>query len=148
MTRFSIRRQVEFNHCDPAGIVFYPRYFEMISALLERFFADGLGHDWPALGRDGLATPMGTIEARFIAPSRVGDWLTLSLSIARLGGSSVTFEILCEGEDGPRFTARATSICADLSAGRASAWPDALRAAFAPYLNTSPQASTQKAISS
>jgi 4-hydroxybenzoyl-CoA thioesterase len=20
---------IEFNHCDPAGIVFYPRYFEM-----------------------------------------------------------------------------------------------------------------------
>ena len=31
---FTIRRQVEFNHCDPAGIVFYPRYFEMISAVV------------------------------------------------------------------------------------------------------------------
>lgn len=32
--------QIEFNHCDPAGIVFYPRYFEMVNSVIENFFAD------------------------------------------------------------------------------------------------------------
>ena len=27
---------IEFNHCDPAGIVFYPRYFEMWGCLMAR----------------------------------------------------------------------------------------------------------------
>ena len=31
---------IEFNHCDPAGIVFYPRYFEMTNSVVENFFAD------------------------------------------------------------------------------------------------------------
>ena len=27
--------QIEFNHCDPAGIVFYPRFFEMYRAAIK-----------------------------------------------------------------------------------------------------------------
>src|SRR5260370_493059 len=30
--------QVLFRHCDPAGIVFYPRYFEMVNDLVEEWF--------------------------------------------------------------------------------------------------------------
>ncbi|MCO5127369.1 MAG: hypothetical protein M9957_08845 [Rhodobacteraceae bacterium] len=30
--------RVGFNHCDPAGIVFYPRYFEMANTVCESFF--------------------------------------------------------------------------------------------------------------
>ena len=37
---FTTTRKVRFEHCDPAGIVFYPRYFAMFDAstalLLER----------------------------------------------------------------------------------------------------------------
>ncbi|CPO21707.1 4-hydroxybenzoyl CoA thioesterase [Bordetella pertussis] len=29
--------EVRFRHCDPAGIVFYPRYFEMINDFVEEW---------------------------------------------------------------------------------------------------------------
>ena len=29
--------QIEFNHCDPAGIVFFPRYYQMVSSVCENF---------------------------------------------------------------------------------------------------------------
>ncbi len=32
--------QIEFNHCDPAGIVFFPRYYEMVSSVCENFYKD------------------------------------------------------------------------------------------------------------
>ena len=35
--------QIEFNHCDPAGIVFYPRYFEMVNSVCENFFREVAG---------------------------------------------------------------------------------------------------------
>ena len=38
--------QIEFNHCDPAGIVFYPRYFEMTNSVVENFFADVVGRSF------------------------------------------------------------------------------------------------------
>ena len=32
--------KVRFQHCDPAGIVFYPRYFEMVNAVVEDWFEE------------------------------------------------------------------------------------------------------------
>ena len=39
MAQFATEILVRFQHCDPAGIVFYPRYFEMISQSVEEWFA-------------------------------------------------------------------------------------------------------------
>lgn len=35
---FTFTQKVLFKHCDPAGIVFYPRYFEIINDCIEAFF--------------------------------------------------------------------------------------------------------------
>ena len=32
---FVFPQKVRFQHCDPAGIVFYPRYFEMLNTTIE-----------------------------------------------------------------------------------------------------------------
>ena len=42
---FEMTQKILFKHCDPAGIVFFPRYFEMINDCVEEFFAEML--DWP-----------------------------------------------------------------------------------------------------
>lgn len=133
---FTIRRQVEFNHCDPAGIVFYPRYFEMISALLERFFADGIGVSWKQMGTldGGMATPMGEIQIRFSAPSRLEDWLDLTLQVKSIGGASATFGVTCDCESEPRFAGEFTIIYASLDAGKATRWPDGMRSTMLRYL--------------
>ncbi|QPM90907.1 acyl-CoA thioesterase [Pseudooceanicola algae] len=136
---FSIRRQVEFNHCDPAGIVFYPRYFEMISALIERFFADAVGVSWKAMAAtEGTGTPMGDIHIRFEAPSRLEDLLDLSLSVAAIGGASARFALRCTCAGELRFTGEATVIYASLDSGsgaRAARWPDPVRQSMSRYLD-------------
>ena len=35
--RFTMPQKVQFKHCDPAGIVFYPRYFELLNDTLLGF---------------------------------------------------------------------------------------------------------------
>jgi 4-hydroxybenzoyl-CoA thioesterase len=133
---FTIRRQVEFNHCDPAGIVFFPRYFEMISALEERFFADALGQSWIEMGtlEGGMGTPLGQIETRFHAPSHLGDWLDLSLGVTRIGSASATFAITCRCDGELRFSCEATVIHAHAAKGRSAPWPDSLRQRMTRYL--------------
>ncbi|MFC0202162.1 acyl-CoA thioesterase [Paracoccus rhizosphaerae] len=130
---FILRRQVEFNHCDPAGIVFYPRYFEMISAVTERFFADGVGVSWAEMQQTGFGTPMGHIDTRFLAPSRLGDWLSFALEVREIGRSSVTVAIAgtCEAE--ARFDCTATMIHAHPSDAASAPWPDTLRRAMTRY---------------
>ncbi|MBU9698933.1 hypothetical protein GU927_013865 [Rhodobacteraceae bacterium HSP-20] len=41
---------MEFNRCDPAGIVFYPRYFEMMNSVIENFFREALDYSFVRLG--------------------------------------------------------------------------------------------------
>ena len=133
---FTLRRQVEFNHCDPAGMVFYPRYFEMISATIERFLGDAIDYGWAGLGReaDKPGTPMGQIEVRFHDASLLGDWLDFSLGVTRIGRASASFEILCTGDGRPRFTCQATIVHAETGGGRSIPWPDDVRDRMGAYL--------------
>ncbi|MFC3612634.1 acyl-CoA thioesterase [Lutimaribacter marinistellae] len=132
---FTLRRQVEFNHCDPAGIVFYPRYFEMISATVERFLADEIDLAWADMDfRSGAGTPLGEIEARFHAPSRLGDKLELSLQVERIGRSSFTARITCACVGEARFTCRATMIHTNIDAGGSQPWPAEARARMTRFL--------------
>jgi 4-hydroxybenzoyl-CoA thioesterase len=132
---FTLKRQVEFNHCDPAGIVFYPRYFEMISATTERFFADAVDLSWAnALGRGGYGTPLGNIDVRFHAPSHLEDWLTFSLSLKKIGESSARFLIECHCGTKPRFTCNATLVYVNLTSGASTPWPAAARATMLRFI--------------
>src|SRR5690606_257546 len=80
---------VEFNHCDPAGIVFFPRYFEMVNSVVENFFAEVLDLPFAEIVTSGNGVPTARIETDFSAPSRLGERLTFVLSVERLGRASL-----------------------------------------------------------
>ena len=118
---FDYPQKVLFKHCDPAGIVFYPRYFEMINDCVEAFFADAL--DWPfeeLLKEAGV--PTAEITTKFSAPSRHGDRLVLTLNITRLGRTSLGYSITASCQNEQRFTTQATLVYVSLK-GRATPWP-------------------------
>ena len=97
---FTHRHKVGFADVDPAGIVFYPRYFEMINATIENWFRSvGYGFDQMIL-QDGYAVPTATIQVDFKTPSRLDDLVELELQLVRLGRSSIGLQIniQCEGE--------------------------------------------------
>jgi 4-hydroxybenzoyl-CoA thioesterase len=127
--------QIEFNHCDPAGIVFYPRYFEMVNSVIENFFADVVGRSFAAMhnGADN-GVPTVAMEATFQRPSRLGDKVRFTLKVEKVGGSSVTLRIEGLGTDGPRMQARMT--LAWISGMKAAPWPTAMRAALERYRET------------
>lgn len=119
---------VEFNHCDPAGIVFYPRYFEMTNSVVENFFGERVGRSYARITmQDGNGVPTAHIDARFRAPSRLGDRLDFTLDVARVGNSSVVFDIAAHGAGQLRMEARFTLVWIDQK-GHATPWPDDVRA--------------------
>jgi 4-hydroxybenzoyl-CoA thioesterase len=124
---------VEFNHCDPAGIVFYPRYFEMTNSVVENFFREVAGHSFAAMMQAREGVPTARIETEFHAPSRLGDVLDWRLSVAKLGGSSVTFalEAWCDGAR--RVSVRLVLVQVG-GEGRPKPWTDAMRARIETYL--------------
>jgi 4-hydroxybenzoyl-CoA thioesterase len=126
---FVFPQRVRFQHCDPAGIVFFPRYFEMVNATVEEWFATRLGlpfHEMHGPARGGV--PTASISAVFTAPSRLGDLLDWALAPVRLGRSSCELELsaTCDGKPRARFSQ--TLVWIDMDSGRPRSWPEALRA--------------------
>lgn len=131
------RIQVEFNHCDPAGIVFYPRYFEMTNSVVENFFAEVVGRSFAAMHR-GAANGVPTVhlEADFLAPSRLGDLLDFTLAVEAVGRTSLKIRIEAQGDGDLRLRARLTLVWIDTM--RAAPWPDEMRARLAACQETAP----------
>lgn len=122
---YEMTQKVLFKHCDPAGIVFYPRIYEMINDAIEGFFETAL--DWPFedIHKD-MAVPTASAQTEFHAPSRHGDILTLTVQVTRAGRTSLGLETkaICNGQD--RFTAMQTLVLVD-AAGRPCPWPEPIK---------------------
>jgi 4-hydroxybenzoyl-CoA thioesterase len=127
--RFEEEVLVRWAHTDPAGIVFYPRYFEMINALVEDWFAGPLDCDFEMLhGELGTGVPTLSIECEFTRPSRLGDRLVFELGIERMGKSSFTLDVVAADRDGEqRVKAKLTLACIDLETGRTRPIPEEIR---------------------
>ncbi|MGB8812562.1 MAG: acyl-CoA thioesterase [Paracoccaceae bacterium] len=127
---------IEFNHCDPAGIVFYPRYFEMINSVIENFFADVLDASFADIHmQGGHGVPTVRIEANFKRPSRLGEKVMFSLNIKLIGRTSVTVLITAGDTQSPRLTADMTLVWMNLHAG-AEQWPDGIRSRMTAFMET------------
>lgn len=132
---FVTRTQVRFAHVDAAGIVFYPRYFEMVNAAVEDFFAQVVGVDFARLHLErGLGVPTVKLESEFRLPSRLGDDLDFAIDVESLGTTSATlnFAVRCGGE--MRVQVRSVLVCMELATGRPQPWPADIRAMLAPAL--------------
>jgi len=131
---FSTTQKVLFRHCDPAGIVFYPRYFEMINDSVESFFAEAIGLPFEVMHRTH-GVPTVKIAAEFSAVSRHGDMLTITVTPRRLGRSSVDLAVTatCAGET--RFHADATLVFVS-TAMVSDPWPDDVRARLSRQLES------------
>ena len=128
---FQREQLVRFGHCDPAGIVFYPRYFEMLNELIEDWFAQCLGLPFDVLiGQRQVGMPTAQLDTRFLRVSRHGDRLVQRIRIARLGGGSMTLRIAFDREDGTRVEFTQMPVCTSLLTHKPQAFPADLRAAL------------------
>lgn len=125
--------RVEMNHCDPAGIVFYPRYIEMASAVTESFFHEILDSSYAAMMAEGRGIPTAALQASYLRPSRLGEMLDWRLWPERLGRSSLALRIEAHGAGEHRFTLEKTVVFAGFPGGP-EPWPDPLRQRLAALL--------------
>lgn len=136
---FTIGRQIRFHHCDPAGIIFYPQFFYLLHEAKEDFLAH-IGFPQHEMIRSGFGTPIVDIKTSFLGMCRYGDDITISLTISKIGNSSLgmDYEIHSAGKPGDATGAlklRATSVLvySGLEDGKPLRIPDDLRAAMLPY---------------
>ena len=88
------RLTIEWGHCDPAGIVFNPRFFEFFDWSTALLFEAALGMAKPqwlaAYGCAGI--PLVETRASFHAPARFGDVVEIVSTLTAFGRSSFEVE--------------------------------------------------------
>ncbi len=84
---------IEWGDCDPAGIVFYPRYFAMFDASTMMLF-EAVGHKKLDLMAkyDFRGWPMVDTRARFMIPSKFGDDIVIETQVRAFRRSSFDIE--------------------------------------------------------
>ena len=92
---FTHRRtfRIEFGDCDPAGIVWYPRYFGFFDAATASLF-EAAGFPKRSLpARFGsIGFPMVDTRAKFILPSRYGEDIVVESRVSAFRRSSFDVE--------------------------------------------------------
>jgi 4-hydroxybenzoyl-CoA thioesterase len=86
--------RIEWGDCDPAGIIFYARYFDIFDVsttlLIER--ALGMSKRDYLKAYDFLGHPLVATRARFLAPTRFGDEVAIETAVVACGRSSFKIE--------------------------------------------------------
>ena len=86
--------RIEWCDCDPAGIIFYPRYFEIFDTSTTVLFERALGmrkiEYMRAYGCAGH--PLVDTRARFRAATRFGDEVAIETALVELSRSSFKIE--------------------------------------------------------
>jgi 4-hydroxybenzoyl-CoA thioesterase len=103
---FTKQEKIRFKHVDYAGIVFYPRFLEMLNDLVEDWFEEALERPFSKI-HETNGIPTVDLKVQFKKAARLGEVLTKKLWVINLGGASINCgfrfenhnnEIVLEGE--------------------------------------------------
>lgn len=131
---FRTERKIRFSHCDPAGIVYFVHFFDMVSGAVEDWFDGAIGFNFNEMHiQRRVGFPIVNTGCEFFKPCHLGDVLVLELSIAKLGRSSIEFSIRGRVGAEEKFLARHKVAMMSLDTLKSIAIPDDLRAKMAPY---------------
>ena len=114
---FRHHRTVRFGECDPAGVVYYPVFFNWFHEAMEAWFEMELQVPYAAaLKRFGF--PAAETSATFRKPISMGERIQVELSVERLGRSSVVLNLeVCDEKKEIRATGSVRCVCISVEEG-------------------------------
>lgn len=123
----SIRRRVQWIDTDAAGIWHHStvaRWAEEAEAELHRQVG--------IIDQTFGATPRVVVEFEFRSPLRFEDVVDVTITVAKLGRSSITYLIEVRKGENLAASGRMVAVFIDRESGLKRPWPDEIRRALAP----------------
>lgn len=128
--KYRTTRLVRFGDCDLAGMVYFPRYLDLLNGIVEDWWSE-LGFPWSDLiRRRQVGLPTVHLNVDFRAPSRLGDILSFDLQIGKLGRTSITLLHTISGGDGVRCAATQVVVAISMETRAPQPWPPDIRVAL------------------
>ena len=115
---FHHNRIVRFGECDPAGVTYYPEYFNWFHQAMEACFESNLGVSYATVIQD-VGFPAVHTSASFHNPLSVGEHITIVVSVKKMGRSSIhwKFEIV-NSQNVLCTVGEVKTVCIPVSKGR------------------------------
>ncbi len=129
-----VRRRVLWGDCDPAQVVYTPRFADYGASAVQWFWRAVLGAERPELVSEGLITPIKYMTFTFEHVLRPGDLFDMTIYLTAI--RSRTFDLLIDARasDGsPRFTANFTPILVSTQSYVSQPIPPSVREALEAY---------------
>ncbi|MEZ4387005.1 MAG: acyl-CoA thioesterase [Candidatus Krumholzibacteriia bacterium] len=82
---------IRLHHTDAAGLIFFPRLFDLVQEVLESAMAERGARIDQRLAGDGPIMPIAHCEADFRRPLRLGDEVTIEMHCEKVGVKSLSF---------------------------------------------------------
>ena len=133
MASFETMRVLRFGDCDPAGIAYFPRYFDLLNSVVEDWWG-AMGLPWKVLfGERRIGLPTVRFEVEFRAPARLGDELRFSLGVKRIGQKSLDLDHIIRRDTTVLWQASQVLVATSLETHRSIAWPEDIRTALVSF---------------
>ena len=126
-TDFTERLVIRLPHTDAAGVVFYPKVFEIEQELFERWLELGGFSLRDMLERRLAPTPIVHCEADYRLPVRAGDKLVAQLAGVEIGRSGYTLAWTFSLDGEAAMSARVKRVAIDPRAGESIDLPESFR---------------------
>lgn len=124
-----MRRRVLWGECDPAGVVYTPRFSDYVVAGCDFWFRHVLKHlNRPHPARKQIVFPMRAMSIEFTEMLEADDYFEMTVSLANLGRRSIALDISATSQGVPAFAASTTQIAFDQAQGKSVEIPQDLRA--------------------
>lgn len=125
---FSVRRRVRWGECDPAGVMYTPRFADFVVDAFLEFLEHLLGAPLEARLRElDCGTPAMSLNLEFERSLWPGELVTLSVGVAEVRRRSFDLLVRATMEDGqPAFRARLGIVCVYHTRREARAIPEPL----------------------
>lgn len=132
---FTTQRLIRFSHCDPAGIVYFVNFFDMIGGAVEDWFREAVRLPFQEMHlQRRIGFPIVNTGCEFSRPCHLGDTLVLELAISRLGRSSIEFLVDGRVGDEKKFRARHRVAMVSIDSFKSMAIPEDMRLKMVPYV--------------
>lgn len=138
--RFVYKRKVQWGDCDPAAIVYTPRFLDYALEAIDAWMGTVLGADWFVMNTQmGIGGPMVHVALDFQSPARAGDVIALDVRLEKATRSALTFVV--QGKVGAKrriYTARCVSVIIDRKRFKSMPLPPTFRRRIDAYLGARP----------
>jgi acyl-CoA thioester hydrolase len=132
------RRRVNWGECDPAGIVYTPRFAEYVAeahlAFFEHVFA---APPYEVLGPLRMALPAKALAIEFKSSLRPNEWFDLQVVVGEIRTRTYTLDMTARDNSGAApFVAKITLICLDRTSNKGVPIPQFVRARLMEFHGT------------